>query len=170
MNNKAQLFTLDLLLALVPLTLVLGMSANAISGVAAQIQEYAYFYSMQRQASDAADVLVKTPGEPPNWNLTTAPTTAGLAKYDQSENRIYSHVLDSEKVAAMNGSYVQQLLKGYTYFNLSLQSINESVTFSKVWSSGSRADVSNIVVVRRNAFLSNVTNSTEVSVTLEVGK
>lgn len=170
MNNKAQLFTLDLLLALVPLTLVLGMSANAMGGVVTQIQEYAYFYSMQRQVSDAADVLIKTPGVPPNWNVTNPPTTIGLAKYNQSENRIYPHVLDSEKIGAVNSGSLQQLLKGYRYFNLSIQSVNESVAFSKVLSNGSKASVSNIVVIRRNAFFSNATNSTEVSVTLEAGK
>ncbi|MFH1773585.1 MAG: hypothetical protein ABH874_01325 [Methanobacteriota archaeon] len=170
MNNKAQLFTLDLLLALVPLTLVLGMSATAIGGVVTQIQEYVYFYSMQRQVSDAADVLIKTPGVPPDWNSTIAPVTVGLAKYNSTEDRIYSHILDSEKIGAMNSDYIKQLLKGYRYFNLSIQSINESVVFSKVLSSGPKASVSNIVVVRRNAFLSNVTNSTEVSITLEAGK
>lgn len=170
MNNKAQLFTLDLLLALVPLTIVLGMSANAMSGVVTQIQEYIYFYSMQRQVGDAADVLIKTPGVPPNWNTTNPPTTAGLAKYNESENRIYPHILDSEKVRTLDISSIQQLLKGYTYFNLSIQSVNESVAFSKVLSNGSTASASNIVVIRRNAFLSNITNSTEVSVTLEAGK
>jgi hypothetical protein len=170
MNNKAQLFTLDLLLALVPLTLVLGMSANAMGGVVTQIQEYAFFYSMQRQAGDAADVLIKTPGVPPGWNSTIAPVTIGLAKYNSTEDRTYPHILDSEKIGALTTGSLQQLLKGYRYFNLSIQSINESVAFSKVLSSGSKASVSNIVVVRRNAFLSNATNSTEVSVTLEAGK
>lgn len=80
-DNKGQLFTLDLLLALVPLTLVLGMSANAMAGVVVQIQEYSNIYSSQRIIQDAADALIKTHGTPPNWNGTTPPSVLGLVQY-----------------------------------------------------------------------------------------
>lgn len=71
---KAQLFTLDLLLALVPLTIALGMSASAMSGVSIQVEDYLSIYSNQRLASDAADVLVKAPGEPTDWTVSTIKT------------------------------------------------------------------------------------------------
>lgn len=73
-GTKAQLFTLDLLLALIPLTIALGMSANAISGVSIQIEDYISLYSKQRIVSDAADVLVKTPGEPNDWSISNMET------------------------------------------------------------------------------------------------
>jgi uncharacterized membrane protein len=65
---KAQLFTLDLLLALIPLTIALGISASAISGVATQIEDYTDIYGMKRIATDAADVLIKTSGDPKEWD------------------------------------------------------------------------------------------------------
>lgn len=120
-HRKAQLLTMDLLLALVPLTIALSMSANAISGVTSQIQEYAYFYSMQRQANDAADVLVKTPGEPPNWNSAESPTIAGLAKYGgtlEIENE-----LDLSKIMAVSNSNIVNLI-GTSNFNLTMTTAN----------------------------------------------
>ena len=73
-GTKAQLFTLDLLLALIPLTIALGISANAISGVSTQMEDYISLYSKQRIVSDAADVLVKAPGEPNDWSISTIET------------------------------------------------------------------------------------------------
>lgn len=73
-GTKAQLFTLDLLLALIPLTIALGISASAISGVSTQIEDYISLYSKQRIVSDAADVLVKAPGEPNDWSISTIQT------------------------------------------------------------------------------------------------
>ncbi len=158
MNNKAQLFTLDLLLALVPLTLVLGMSANAISGVAAQIQEYAYFYSMQRQASDAADVLVKTPGEPPNWNLTTAPTTVGLVDY--SCNRTAPNLLDYNKITATDAAKLSKILKVANFY-FEVYNLNTSSVVKSIWSNTtSLENAANIFIVQRIVNIGGTGNST----------
>jgi len=59
MKNNAQLFTLDLLIALIPLTIIIGLSANVISGIGTQQQQYSYYYDIQRVADDALDTLTK---------------------------------------------------------------------------------------------------------------
>src|SRR3990172_8291824 len=81
-NDKGQLLTLDLLLSLVPLVLVLGISANAMSGVTTQIQDYIYGYDMQRVVDDAAYILVKTPGKPGNWTGNSSPNILGLSQFE----------------------------------------------------------------------------------------
>ncbi|MFQ6136817.1 MAG: hypothetical protein ACE5PM_06525 [Candidatus Hydrothermarchaeales archaeon] len=149
-DRRAQLFTLDLLLALVPLTIMLGMSANAMAGVTTQIQEYAYGYSMKRVTNDAADVLVKTAGEPPTWNSSNTPTTVGLALYE--ENASTTNILDSDKVKDMSSTYLTNLLPNFQYYNLSITSL-EDPTFSTSWTSGTRTNVSDIVVAERRALL-----------------
>lgn len=149
-NRKGQLLTLDLLLALVPLTIILGMSATAMGGVINQIQEYSFFYSTQRQAADAADVLVKTPGVPQDWNSTNPPSILGLAKYNNETNETLIHQLDYEKIAALQTSYLTQLFN-FTYYNLTLENTAGFVSYYKSWSNGSRGDASNIVVVERSA-------------------
>lgn len=102
-NRKAQLFALDLMLAMIPLTIIIGISATAMAGVTTQMQEYMYGYSLQRITLDAADVLIKTPGEPYNWeNDTTTLETLGLASI--VENISQSHSLDFGKVLVLNQS------------------------------------------------------------------
>jgi hypothetical protein len=73
-GSKAQLFTLDLLLALIPLTIALGISASAISGMSIQLEDYIIFYSEQRVSSDVSDVLTKSPGEPHDWTISNIQT------------------------------------------------------------------------------------------------
>lgn len=170
-DRKGQLLTLDLLLALVPLTIILGMSASAIGGAVNQVQEYSFFYSMQRQTADAADVLVKTPGVPPNWNSSNLPSIVGLANYS-ALNKTNQHYLDSNKISALDTlhlTYIPKLVGNVTYYNLSLRGLT-NVSISRSWSNGSKSSASNIIIVERTAYLSNTTNSTEVRVTLEVGR
>ncbi|MEE8401230.1 MAG: FG-GAP-like repeat-containing protein [Candidatus Hydrothermarchaeaceae archaeon] len=102
---KAQLFTLDLLLALIPLTIALGMSASAISGVSIQIEDYLSLFSKQRVASDVADVLVKTPGEPKDWSISNM-ETLGFATHlgewgcgTGLSNSTLANILDITKIS-----------------------------------------------------------------------
>ncbi len=155
-SKKAQLFSLDLMLALVPLTIALGMSANAMSGVVNQMQEYSDWYSAKDRVDDAADVLIKTSGVPADWNDTLAPTVLGLAVYTESEGT-EPMFMDEEKFRALNSTYdtaIPSLLGGeVSYYNLSVVGISENLTnFSTSVVNGTRADASNIYVSERLAF------------------
>lgn len=126
MNRKAQLLTLDLLLALVPLTIVLGMSASALGGVINQVQEFTLFYSLQRQTNDAIDVLVKTPGIPVTWNSSNPSTTPGLAVYICGEAK--PNFLDREKIAAVDESSLALLFDDSTNFFLEVLDLSSNTT------------------------------------------
>ncbi|RMF89252.1 MAG: hypothetical protein D6733_06690, partial [Methanobacteriota archaeon] len=108
MDRKGQLLTLDILLALVPLTLVLAYSASAMTGVVNQIQGYAYTYDTQRIALDAADLLLKRPGEPVFWDNTTV-TTVGFASVDN--NFVYNHILNFTKMGYLYNGTGSQAVK-----------------------------------------------------------
>jgi hypothetical protein len=149
-DRKAQLFTLDLLLALVPLTLLLGISANALSGTMVQIQDYYESYSMQRRVNDALDVLIRTPGEPAQWNSSVSPTTLGLAFYDTSANRSLSHIIDENKFAILNVSLLEGFLgTPYPYVNLSMVDLQNG-TLALNRCNGSYEDVSRVYSAERN--------------------
>jgi hypothetical protein len=153
---KAQLFTLDLLLALIPLTIAMGISANAMSGVAVQIEDYTGWYSNQRIVNEALDAMMKTPGDPEDWNYTypaLGPTTLGLASYEDSV--LTPYFIDAKKVGALNrsisGTPLYQLgitaLLGanFSYYNFTLKGADTNTTNMSIsYSYGSRADVSNI--------------------------
>ena len=103
---KAQLFTLDLLLALIPLTIALGISASAISGMSIQLEDYIIFYSEQRVSSDVSDVLIKSPGEPYDWTISNI-QTLGFATHLEEwgcgsglSNSTMVNLLDTTKLSS----------------------------------------------------------------------
>lgn len=117
---KAQLFTLDLLLALIPLTVALGMSANAMSGVVTQITDYTDIYGTKRVNIDAADVLIKTSGDPKEWDNSSIQVLGFAAYVDtcESSNVTLSHVLDTVKLSTFEDNLGSSAIRSSVY-NLS---------------------------------------------------
>ncbi len=106
--NKSQLFTLDLMLALIPLTIAIGVSASAISGLSSQISLFSHLVGNEQVALSAIDTLIKTPGDPSDWNYTYIPelSSIGLAQHTYIDTyrdvRTYSNALDRYKLMALN--------------------------------------------------------------------
>lgn len=67
MNERGQVFTLDMFFALALTALIVSYSGLALEQARRQAEGYALRYSLERVANDAADVLVKTAGDPQNW-------------------------------------------------------------------------------------------------------
>jgi hypothetical protein len=68
MNDRGQVFTLDMLFALALTALVIGYSGLALGHAQRQVLDHTLRYTLERTANDAADVLVKTSGWPINWS------------------------------------------------------------------------------------------------------
>jgi len=81
MNERGQVFTLDMFFALTLTALTVSCSGLAFEQARRQAEAYSLRYSLERTANDAADVLFKTLGEPDNWddNAETL-RTLGLAE------------------------------------------------------------------------------------------
>ncbi|MFW5913376.1 MAG: hypothetical protein ACOCSA_02890, partial [Candidatus Hadarchaeota archaeon] len=61
-GNRGQLFTFDSLLAVLLISLVL-VTSGRVAGIARERgTDYVNRYSLERRASDAADILVRSPG------------------------------------------------------------------------------------------------------------
>jgi len=67
MNERGQVFTLDMFFALALTCLIVSSTGLAFEQAQRQAESYALRYSLERTANDAADVLVKTCGSPDNW-------------------------------------------------------------------------------------------------------
>lgn len=67
MNERGQVFTLDMFFALTLTALIVGYSGLAFEQAHKQAEGYALRYSLERTANDAADTLLKTLGVPENW-------------------------------------------------------------------------------------------------------
>jgi len=116
-DGQGFVFSLDLLLALIPLTILLGTVVMGMDNIMYLSQNTIFQSSLDRHASDVADALVETPGVPYNWEQTGNPSTIGLAKYNVKKGLPEENYLSPAKVAAMNNNNLGELIgPQYGYF------------------------------------------------------
>lgn len=108
-DSRGYMFSLDLLLALIPITIVLGMVAGDIDNMMYQVQDTVFRGSMDRVAFDTMDTLLETSGEPTNWEETGNPSVVGLVANDSS-GRTVEGTIDTNKLSSLTKSDVQNLL------------------------------------------------------------
>ncbi|MDD3984807.1 MAG: hypothetical protein PHY59_02715 [Methanobacterium sp.] len=84
MDGRGQVFTIDVMLALILLTVIIGISADAMNIAGNKLYDYSTETSLNRIANNIADILINTPGIPENWEDIKYSTyiTPGLAKYE----------------------------------------------------------------------------------------
>lgn len=100
MNERGQIFTLDMFFALTLTLLVVSYSGLALEQARRQAEEYSLRYSLERTANDAVDVLVKTLGRPDGWeNDITTLETPGLA--EENDGRPVQNALDIGKLGLL---------------------------------------------------------------------
>jgi hypothetical protein len=139
-------FSLDLLLALIPLTILLGMVAVNMGNILYLSENTIYQSSLQRVGSDAADALVETSGTPPDWEKNGTLSVPGLARYDPMKNLSVKNYLAPLKIFAMNDTELQSLVgPGYgLYLNISIS----NGTPVKTWGTYN-SSAANIVRIER---------------------
>ena len=110
-DNRAQIFSLDVMMALIIITVVLGISADAMDMVSYKTQDYSSRISLERTTTDAADMLIKSPGSPDKWEdyEFSVDTVPGLAK--KEEYGTIPNTLSFVKILKLKGSY-NQLMYG----------------------------------------------------------
>lgn len=87
MNERGQIFTLDMFFALALTVLVVSYSGLALEQARRQAEGYALRYSLERTANDAADVLVRTLGLPENWEKNAETLeTPGFAEENEGNS------------------------------------------------------------------------------------
>ena len=95
-QNRGQIFSTDLLIALVVFILILGMFTTVRTFSKNRLEENMMGQELETICYTAADTLVKTPGHPVNWEddpNSPATTSIGLVKTDR--------VLDEGKLMAL---------------------------------------------------------------------
>jgi hypothetical protein len=94
--------SLDLLLALIPITLMLGMVTADMDNIMFQMQDTIFRGSTERVAADTANTLLSTSGQPVDWETTGNPIVPGLAQYDNNQGIPIEGLISSSKLAALN--------------------------------------------------------------------
>lgn len=124
MNSRGQIFTLDMLFALILVTLIIGFSGQALEQMTSKAVGYSASFSLERTANDAADVLVKTVGIPYNWeeNVGTL-ETLGLTEMDEFTGKPLQNDLNFWKLAQL------ETLCMSTNWNPSKPDVNAAMEF-----------------------------------------
>jgi hypothetical protein len=104
-DSWGQAFSLDVMLALIIVTVILGVSANAMDMVSYKAQDYSLRFSLERVATDAADILIKSSGSPDKWEdyRYSIDMVPGLAK--KEDGRIVPNTLSLIKILKLKNDY-----------------------------------------------------------------
>ncbi len=116
-DSEGYVFSLDLLLALIPLTILLGMATADMDAMFYLTQEGVYQSSLQRVATDAASALLETSGTPHNWEQTGNPSVVGIAKFSDSAQAPIENDISPAKLGGLNSTNLGELIgPEYGYF------------------------------------------------------
>jgi hypothetical protein len=143
--------SLDLLLALIPITIMLGLVAANMGNIMYDTQDTIYRSSLERASADTVNTLLKTSGDPYNWeNISSSQVkVVGLAKYDSNLQPI-EYVLSPQKLGTLNASgpqAVQNIIGDQYGFYIVITPLNSSETV--LWnltSTGTSKDAAKDVV------------------------
>ncbi|MGZ7118806.1 MAG: hypothetical protein ACXVH2_03795 [Methanobacterium sp.] len=154
-DSDGQIFSIDLLLALIPIALLLGMAASDMDNMFYLVQGTIFQSSTERVATDTVNTLVETSGSPYNWETNGSLSVVGLAKYDTNKNMSVENYLSPYKLNALQPQHIQNLLGpeyGF-YFNLS-RADNKAISLKTIGNYNNSAQ--NIVKVERLVVTSNL--------------
>ena len=125
-DSRGFAISLDLLLALIPITLLLGFVAADMDNILFQIEDTVFRSSMDRTAGDAVSTLVATSGDPNNWENTGNPSIVGLAQYDISKGAPDEGMIDPVKLGSVTEGQIQSLVGPNYNFYLKISTINKA--------------------------------------------
>ncbi|MGB9979439.1 hypothetical protein [Methanobacterium sp.] len=157
-DSRGQLFSLDLLFALIPLVLVLGMVASDMDNITYLIQDTVYRSSTEKVAADTLNTLLETSGDPPNWEENGTVNVAGLAQYDFDKGVPVEGTVASSKLSALNVSHVQNIVGNNYGFYLNVTTIDDKTLLKSIgtnnvgaYGAGINSTASDIVRVEKVA-------------------
>lgn len=116
MDSKGFIFSMDLLLALVIVTVAIGIASDQYALLNYQVQDFTGRQSLDKTVNDAADYLVKSSGNPSNWEVSSnSKTLPGLAYISIVGSN--PNFLNPKKVSALDDhpEYLYNLLQTTNY-------------------------------------------------------
>lgn len=164
-NKYGMVFSIDLMLALIIITVILGVSADAMDIVSSKIEDYSYGNSLERITQAGADMLVKTPGNPDNWEKfpDLNGVIPGLSDLELNK-KTHSNVISMVKVKRLQENY-DKLMEGkvipsHYKSTLVIYPVDQSLEPINVNIDGN--DSSTGVFVENRTVLCNYLNTTEI--------
>ncbi len=148
----------DLLLALIPLTIAMGLIAANMGNIMYDSQDTIYRSSLERVSADTVNNLLKTSGDPYNWETlnTSQIKVVGLAKYDPVNLKPKEYVISPQKLGKMNATgpqSVQSIIGDQYGFSIIISSIQspQTIIWNMTTSNGtSKENAKDVVTVQRD--------------------
>lgn len=155
-DDKGQIFSIDALFALVIITVVIGMSANAMDITVFKISDYQTGRSLDRIATDAADILINTPGSL-DWekNNITSGITPGLVQ-DSNGSTNSTKILSLDKISQLKTNYDElmgNILPVGWSSSVTIYPVNPNQEIIKISNKTPSEDVSEVAVVNRTVLV-----------------
>lgn len=153
-DSRGFAISMDLLLALIPLTLVLGFVVADMDNILYQMEDTVFRGATDRAASDAVTALITTSGDPYDWETNTTVSqnniVAGLAQYDTLKGAPVEGTIDPIKLASLNETHIQSLIgSNYQYF-LNVTTINKTAPATlKIMGNANYPNAKDVVKVER---------------------
>ena len=123
---------MDLLIALIPITIIIGMAAVSMDDMSYRSQSVIQFSSLDRVATDSADALMVSSGTPNDWEYKDNPEVPGLAKLDSKTNRTENTVLSFFKISSLTKQDLDKLVGPNYDACLVLTDASANTTIKKV--------------------------------------
>jgi hypothetical protein len=105
-DKGGMVFSVDLMMSIIIITVVLGVSADAMDMIGSKMDDAYHEASMERIARASADMLIKTKGSPEDWEegADLRDVTPGLV--DTASNlKSTSNVLSMSKINCLKENY-----------------------------------------------------------------
>lgn len=168
-DDQGQVFSIDALFALILITVVIGMSANAADIAGFKISDYSAGKSLDRIATEAADILINTPGSI-NWEKsnTTSFITPGLAQ-DDNGSKNSTKILSYNKIAHLKNEYTElicNVLPRGASSSLTIEPTKSNLKTMIIGNETPSTDISNVAVVNRTVLV----NFKDYTVLINMGK
>jgi hypothetical protein len=154
-KDGGQVFSIDMMFAFIIITVIIGVSANAMDMVSYRMQDYSSRFSLERVTTDAADILIKTPGSPENWDKCnySYDMVPGLAQIDVKCGKTVPNTLSLSKVSKLGYEY-RGLMNGKIFppevnSSMVIYPVNTALIPMVIWNDTLPVDASEIAVANR---------------------
>lgn len=146
-DSKGQIFSIDILLALIPLTLIIGMAAADMDNIFYLTQGAIFQSSTERVAADAMHTLLETSGDPVDWEFNGTPRIPGLANFDTIKQIPIEGTMNPVKLAMFNRTQMESIIGNDYDFYLNISRVDDGYTIKNLGTYNSSAK--NIVRLER---------------------
>lgn len=151
MDDSGIIFSVDAMLAMILIVVLIGYSADAMDITGNKLHDYASEQSYQRVIGSTADTLIKSPGNPENWeNINHLQmVTPGLGEIEN--HRMILNTLSMKKILALknNPELMEKMIPEGVGYNLMIYPVDPSLRSIPIFNKNIPRTAADIYVVNR---------------------